>query len=85
MKKIILLLFLISTLCISCGYETPVIDGEIPFIVTQSEMCNDFVGMTRYYSFSSVGGVDNFFGSWKPCIIAPTGKYATGDTITFKK
>ena len=84
MKKLILLLFLVSTLCISCGYETPVIDGKTPFIVTQSKMCNKSE-MTRYYSFSSAGGVDNFFGSWKPCIIAPTGKYATGDTITFKK
>lgn len=88
MKKLfIILLFVVSAEITSCGYDTPVIDGKEPFVVEKASIChsNDFKGMCKYYSNMGVGGKDNFLGFWEPCIIAPTGKYTTGDTITFKK
>lgn len=76
-------MFILSIFMVSCGYETPVIDGSSPYIIkSQSVYSNTH---SRYYSDISSGAEDNLFGMWYPCIIAPTGVYSVGDTIKFSK
>lgn len=78
-KTILLFLFIGSM--VSCGYETPKLnDTENPFIVEKINQVN--LTHSKYYGNDNLaGGGYNFFGSWTPVIMLPTGMYNIGDTI----
>lgn len=73
---------IICMIMISCGNESPILDGKTPFVVVEVKKYSDT--HSEYYGrFNGGEGAKyNFLGSWYPMIVLPTGYYNVGDTIT---
>ena len=83
MKNLLVILVLIVT-CMSCN-KSPIIDGKVPFVVDRVELTRE-VGYSKY---TSVGKDEVICSGWSAShnaeLIAPTGSFKQGDTITFNK
>ena len=63
----------------SCGHQSPIIGGEVPFVVEKIKKYDDT--HSKYYSVNSGSGELVFGVEKKPMIILPTGMYQINDTI----
>jgi hypothetical protein len=77
MKKLILVCGLLTI--VSCGYRTPMIEGNKPFVVAGIEKYNDTHSI--YTAQDEESGVWNSNGEGNPRIALPSGMYNIGDTI----
>lgn len=78
-------IILISTILVltSCGYRTPIIDGDKPFVVAGIEKYNDTHSI--YTAQDEESGVWNNNFEDTPRIALPSGMYNIGDTIKIVK
>jgi hypothetical protein len=78
------MLIVLTILLTSCGNETPILNGEEPFVVDKVTSYNET--HSSYYSLKFATGSsvsNNFIGSHRARIVLPNGLYTVGDTIIF--
>lgn len=81
MKKITLIVVFSITILItqSCGNRTPIIDGEVPFVVGKIVKYDD--SHSEYYAIHYGSGKFLVNTQSYPSIILPSGLYQINDTI----
>ena len=63
----------------SCGNRTPIIDGEVPFVVGKIEKYNET--HSKYYAVDNKSGQFKIDFETMPAIILPSRMYQINDTI----